>query len=67
MRKNRLQKCLFGLLVIMVCLFLVPGSAQAGEPTDRILEYNIQVDINDDGTLNMIYDISWLVLESDSL
>lgn len=67
MKKNRVPKCLLALAVMMVCLLLVPVSAQAGGPTDRILEYNIQVDINDDGTLNMIYDITWEVLESDSL
>lgn len=63
MRKSRL----FGMLcLILVLLFLPAAKVRAASETDEILDYSITVDVNEDATLTIVYDISWLVLESDS-
>ena len=33
---------------------------------DEITDYEITIDVNDDGTLSMVYHIDWKVLDSDS-
>lgn len=53
-------------LTAAVCtalIFAVPAYADA---LDEILLYKITVDVNGDGTLNMVYHIDWLVLDSTS-
>ncbi len=56
-------------LILVLCLgLLIPAlslRAQAKD-LDEIQKYTIQVDVNDNGTLHMIYHVDWLVLDSDS-
>ena len=54
----------FALLVALIIPMF--GSKVQASDLDRILEYEITVDVNDDGTLHMIYNIEWKVLDSDS-
>lgn len=54
-------KVLFALL--LVSLLLMPGvKAAADGPTDEILNYEIDVIVNDDATLGMQYHIVWKAL-----
>ena len=56
----------FGLvLALLSLLFALSVSAQAAD-LDEILNYEITVDVNQDGTLRMVYHIDWKVLDSDS-
>ena len=52
-------------LVLLSLLFALSLSAQAAD-LDEILNYEITVDVNQDGTLRMVYHIDWKVLDSDS-
>lgn len=54
------------LLLTFVFCMLPFVRVQAAKPTDEITDYTIKVDVNDDGTLKMTYDITWKVLESDT-
>ena len=54
------------LCLTLVLIFLPVTTVKASPDTDEILDYTITVDVNQDATLTIIYDISWLVLESDS-
>ena len=54
------------LCLTLVLIFLPVTTVKASSDTDEILDYTITVDVNQDATLTIIYDISWLVLESDS-
>ena len=49
-------------LLIGIMMFAVPVFAD----TDEILNYTIDVDVNDDATLNLTYHIDWKVLDSGS-
>ena len=63
MRRSRF----FVILCLTLALFFLPATTvKASSDTDEILDYTITVDVNQDATLTIIYDISWLVLESDS-
>ena len=50
--------------LFMVMLFATKSYA-AGD-LDNILEYDITVNVNDDATLDLVYHIEWMVLDSDS-
>lgn len=65
--KKLISRSLALCLMVMALAFLLPTKALASAPTDLIHNYSIQVDVNQDGTLNMIYSIEWEVLESDGI
>ena len=51
------------LALLLVSLLLMPGAkAAAAGPTDEILNYEINVIVNDDATLGMHYHIVWKAL-----
>lgn len=56
--------------VIAVAAFTVTAMFSTEEvqakPLDEILNYTITVDVNEDATLDMVYEISWKVLDSKS-
>ena len=59
-------------LLLNVILFFVLFSAFglkgfASGPTDEIEEYNMTINVLEDGTLSIDYHIDWLVLDSDEL
>lgn len=55
------------LLVLLVSIFLTLGiNVSAKTPLDRIDLYEITIDPNEDGTLNMHFNIKWTVLDSTS-
>ncbi len=53
---------LIGLLFSIILLFSGKAGAYAA-PTDEILNYDIQGYVNDSGSLELIYTISWKVLD----
>jgi len=50
---------------LLICLVLLCTPARAADPTDEILNYEITADVNDDGTVNLVYHIDWKVLRDD--
>ena len=74
MRKiiNLLQNTIFNKATILAVTILagivvMTSTVYASTPTDEITDYEITVDVYDDATLYIKYDISWLVLDSDDL
>lgn len=58
------NKILLFLGIIAFALLTIKSGAYASGPTDEIINYDITVDVNSDGTLNMNYHIDWKVLQS---
>ncbi|MBQ3847365.1 MAG: hypothetical protein II748_00745, partial [Clostridia bacterium] len=52
-------------VIIIFCAAFSILTVQAGAPIDEIKTYEIDVDLNEDGTVNLFYHIDWLVLDSD--
>lgn len=64
---TKAKNVLFSILFFTFCLFIVlPCKVQAAEPLDEIQEYNIQVDMRNDGTMDIKYHIEWKVLDDES-
>ena len=63
--KNKMKRLLTGVGLFWVVWIVAGTDAHASTPTDEILNYDITVDVNEDATLHITYDISWLVLDSD--
>ncbi len=62
----RLPKIFLMVAVVVVMAFSAMGAvAFADEPTDRIDNFTVTVDVNDDASLNMTYHIDWTVLDED--
>ena len=62
---NKAAKALLLTAVLFIALLLPAAKAEAA-PTDEILNFTIQVDVNEDATLNMRYHLDWKVLDSTS-
>lgn len=61
------MKKFFCLLVLLPLLLLaVPPAAKAASPLDEIENYQVTVDPQKDGTLNIAYHIDWKVLNDTS-
>ena len=58
---NKAAKALLLTAVLFIALLLPAAKAEAA-PTDEILNFTIQVDVNEDASLEMIYHIEWKVL-----
>ena len=59
--KKALRLCVATLaLMLLLC-----APALADDPTDEILNYEITADVNDDGTVNLLYHLDWKVLRDD--
>ncbi len=56
-----IRNMLVSVIMLAVC-FLLPVPALAAA-TDKILDFTIIVDVNDDASLNMAYHIDWEVLD----
>lgn len=60
-------------LLLAICLCVTFGLAMsrsfafAYTPTDEIINYDIQADVNDDATVSFVYTLDWEVLESDGI
>jgi len=63
----KMKKHLLISILIMLFAFLPKLDAKASSPTDEITDYEITIDINQDSTVNITYDITWKVLESDGV
>ena len=59
---GEIMKKIFLFLIILLS-FVVTGCDETFTPLDKIHEYKITVDPNNDGTLNMKYYLKWEVLE----
>ena len=64
--KNKLTLLLTTiLLAVLFSAFGLKGYASG--PTDEIEEYNMTINVLEDGTVSIDYHIDWLVLDSDEL
>ena len=54
------------LLALTLCLLPCLAPEAAAKDLDEIERYEISVSVNEDGSLNILYDIAWRVLDSDS-
>jgi len=67
----RTKKLAALLLAISLCvtfgLAMSRSFAFAYTPTDEIINYEIQADVNDDATVSFVYTLDWEVLESDGI
>lgn len=61
-QNHRSYRYLFLAPVMLLWLFLL-SLAAAAAPTDKILDFTITVDVNNDASLNMLYHIDWKVLD----
>lgn len=59
------KKSVFAILIIIALIFIIWYIAENKE-LDRIQDYTITVTPLDDGTLTLLYDITWKVLDSES-
>lgn len=66
MKKLGLLKALIIGSMLAALFIVINTSAVSAKPLDEIVDYSVTIDVNEDATLNMIYDISWKVLDSDS-
>ena len=67
-KRNRLFKIfsvIIPALLILVTVFSIPMSVKAKD-LDEIVNYEVTIDVNEDGTLHMLYHIDWKVLDSTS-
>lgn len=62
---NIFRKMLLPVLCLLLLLPALTLGAQAKD-LDEILCFEVTVDVNDDATLNMLYHIEWMVLDSTS-
>nr|MCR5830130.1 hypothetical protein [Lachnospiraceae bacterium] len=58
-----LMSVIIAALIAAFTLLFPTGDAHASSPTDEILNYTINVDVNDDATLKMVYHLEWKVLD----
>ncbi len=64
--KNKITLLLYS-TIFAVLFSLCTLKSYASGPTDEIEEYNMTIDVLDDGTVSIDYHIDWLVLDSDEL
>lgn len=61
------KKSLIATLFMLICLVLaLPTETFAKEPLDEIQQYNLIVDMRNDGTMDISYHIEWKVLDDES-
>lgn len=63
-----MKKLCKGLALFLIALLIFAATAVkpvSAEFIDEITDYEITVDVNEDGTLNMHYHIEWLVLDDE--
>lgn len=58
------KKSVFTILIIIALIFVIWYLASNNKAIDKIQDYTITVTPQDDGTLNILYDITWEVLDS---
>ena len=58
---------LFKIALFYILFTLFGLKAYASGATDEIVDYTMEVNINDDATVSIDYHIDWLVLDSDEL
>ena len=58
-----------GFAALCLCLVccLLPRAVHASSPTDEILVYQIDAEVNEDATVSLTYHLEWKVLESDGI
>ena len=61
-----MKKKLLISLILIFALFLGISISSYAKELDEIQDYEIKVDVRDDGTLDMVYHIEWKVLDSTS-
>lgn len=63
--KNRMEKLVLQLIILMVILGIFPLTAMAN-PLDEIQDYEISVKMRQDGTMDLDYYLEWTVLDDSS-
>ena len=68
MMKTAKSSRIIALVCMLMALFIsfVPIQAHAAGPLDEIQDYTIQVDMRNDGTLDIQYHVVWKVLDDSS-
>lgn len=60
-----LSKKIFIIILSFIALFLSPKlKLAASSDLDEIKEYNVTIDVRENGTLDILYEIRWVVLDS---
>ncbi len=54
------------LFLIAICILAIPNKVFAKEPLDEIQDYELIVDMRNDGTMDIKYHIEWKVLDDSS-
>lgn len=63
---NKFKRFFTFLLLIAICILAIPNEAFAKEPLDEIQNYELVVDMRNDGTMDIKYHIEWKVLDDSS-
>jgi len=67
MKNNKIFRKSLILLLVLIISCMSFSFAFADSPTDEIENFTITCDLNENGTVNMLYHIEWKVLESDGI
>lgn len=63
---KRFKRFFTFLFLIAICILAIPNKAFAKEPLDEIQNYELTVDMRNDGTMDIKYHIEWKVLDDSS-
>lgn len=64
---KRIYRALFTAIMLLLIALIFPiNSFAVGNPLDEIQEYTIQVDMRNDGTMDIKYHLDWKVLDDTS-
>lgn len=64
---NKFKRALTTLLLVsMLIVLMIPVTVFAKEPLDEIQQYNLTVNMRNDGTMDIQYHIEWKVLDDTS-
>jgi hypothetical protein len=59
------RKLIAAAAALLLCLVFLATAALAADPSDEILNYEITVSVNEDGTAELRYHIDWKVLDDE--
>lgn len=64
--KKLLKSMIVCICMLIMSIAILPTTAFARDPLDEIQDYVIQIDMREDGTMDIVYHIEWKVLDSTS-
>ena len=66
MKNSKNKKCLIFIIILALILLMIPINVVAKEPLDEIQNYELQIDMRNDGTMDIRYHLEWKVLDDSS-